>query len=31
MLHYYALDDKYNDVKEWYDGYRFGNTDVCCP
>lgn len=31
MLHYYALDDKYNDVKEWYDGYRFGNTDVYCP
>ena len=31
MVHYYALDDKYNDVKEWYDGYRFGNTDVCCP
>ena len=31
MLHYYALDDKYNDVKEWYDGYRFGNTDVFCP
>ena len=30
-LHYYALDDKYNDVKEWYDGYRFGNTDVYCP
>ena len=19
------------EVKEWYDGYRFGNTDVYCP
>ena len=31
MLEYYGL-DKYSDtVKEWYDGYRFGNTDVYCP
>lgn len=31
MLHYYALDDKYDLVKTWYDGYRFGNTSVYCP
>ena len=31
MLHYYGLDDHYGIVKEWYDGYRFGNTEVYCP
>lgn len=31
MLHYYGLDDHYDIVKEWYDGYRFGNTEVYCP
>ncbi len=31
MLHYYALDDKYELVKTWYDGYRFGNAEVYCP
>ena len=31
MLKYYELDDKCDAIKEWYDGYRFGNTDVYCP
>jgi len=31
VLHYYGLDNKYDAVKEWYDGYRFGNMDVYCP
>lgn len=31
MLNYYGLMDHYNSVKEWYDGYRFGKTDVYCP
>lgn len=31
MLHYYHLDSHYEAVKEWYDGYRFGNADVYCP
>lgn len=31
MLHYYGLDDHYPIVKEWYDGYRFGNTEIYCP
>ncbi len=31
MLHYYSLDDKYELIKTWYDGYRFGNADVYCP
>lgn len=37
MLQYYGLmepdgqSDHYDTVKEWYDGYRFGNVDVYCP
>ncbi|MCD8097210.1 MAG: ATP-binding protein, partial [Lachnospiraceae bacterium] len=31
MLGYYGLMDKYTEIKEWYDGYRFGNIDVYCP
>lgn len=31
MLHFYGLDDKYDLVKTWYDGYRFGNKDIYCP
>ena len=31
MLKYYELEDKYELIREWYDGYRFGNTDVYCP
>ncbi len=31
MLDYYGLADKYGQIKEWYDGYRFGKTDVYCP
>lgn len=31
LLEYYGLEDKYGAVKEWYDGYRFGNADVYCP
>ncbi len=31
MLKYYGLEGKYTEVKDWYDGYRFGNVDVYCP
>lgn len=31
MLHYYGLEDSFDDIKEWYDGYHFGLTDVYCP
>lgn len=31
MLKYYGLCDKYDTIKEWYDGYRFGDADVYCP
>lgn len=31
MLRYYGLESRYGAVKDWYDGYRFGNVDVYCP
>ena len=30
MLEEYQLGSSYEDVREWYDGYRFGNVDVYC-
>ena len=30
-LKYYNLEYEINDVKEWYDGYQFGNTEVYNP
>lgn len=31
MLDYYGFSDRYDEVKEWYDGYQFGNVGVYCP
>ncbi|MCD7885341.1 MAG: ATP-binding protein [Lachnospiraceae bacterium] len=31
MLEYYGFMDRYELTRDWYDGYRFGNTDVYCP
>lgn len=31
LLEYYHLSDKYQQIKEWYDGYQFGNVEVYCP
>ena len=31
LLEYYELIDKYDIIKAWYDGYRFGDSDVYCP
>jgi hypothetical protein len=31
LLEYYGLSDKYDDVRNWYDGYRFGDVSVYCP
>lgn len=31
ILEYYGLEKYSETVKEWYDGYRFGNADVYCP
>lgn len=27
----YDRSERYPDVKEWYDGYHFGNADIYCP
>ena len=31
MLTYYRLEEDYEIVKAWYDGYHFGDVDVYCP
>ena len=31
MLKYYGFSDQYDAVKEWYDGYLFGNLGIYCP
>ena len=31
MLSYYNLSEKKQEVKEWYDGYRFGKAEIYCP
>lgn len=31
MLEYYGLAGQYDAVKEWYDGYRFGDVGIYCP
>ena len=31
LLKYYHLEDKVDVVKDWYDGYLFGNTEIYCP
>ncbi len=31
LCHYYDLDDKYDTVKDWYNGYTFGQTDIYNP
>ena len=31
MMRYYDVEDRFVDVKEWYDGYHFGSVDVYCP
>lgn len=31
LLAYYGIEEAYEDVKAWYDGYRFGNIRAYCP
>lgn len=31
MLAYYEYEDKYQEILEWYDEYRFGNTEIFNP
>ena len=30
-LSIYNLSEHYTDIREWYDGYHFGNADIYCP
>ncbi len=31
ILKYYKFEDKFVDIKEWYDGYRFNNIEIYNP
>ena len=31
MAEYYGMPEKYNEICEWYDGYRFGKTEIFNP
>ena len=31
LLEYYGFTEKYDVIKKWYDGYRFGELEVYCP
>lgn len=31
LLHYYNMEQFLPIIKEWYDGFRFGDVDVYCP
>ena len=31
MLKYYEIEDHYEEIKSWYDGYQFGAAEVYCP
>lgn len=31
MAQYYGVPEKYNEICEWYDGYRFGKTEIFNP
>ncbi len=31
LIAYYDIEDHYEEIKTWYDGYQFGNVEVYCP
>jgi hypothetical protein len=31
LLEYYGLQEHYDEIEAWYNGYKFGNTSVYCP
>ncbi len=31
MLVFYGLEGRNDDMKNWYDGYRFGSSEIYCP
>lgn len=31
ILEYYGVTEQYASIREWYDGYQFGNLNIYCP
>lgn len=31
LSEYYKIEDKFDEIKQWYDGYRFGTTEIYNP
>lgn len=31
LTEYYEIENKFDDIKQWYDGYRFGTTEIYNP
>lgn len=31
LSRYYEIEDKFDEIKQWYDGYRFGTTEIYNP
>ncbi len=31
LSEYYEIEDKFDEIKQWYDGYRFGTTEIYNP
>ncbi len=31
LLEYYEVEEHFDTLKKWYDGYQFGNVEVYCP
>lgn len=31
LLAYYHQEDRFEETRKWYDGYRFGNAEIYCP
>ena len=31
LLAFYQVENRFDETKEWYDGYHFGNADIYCP
>ncbi len=31
LLHYYGLESYFHEIKRWYDGYRFADSEIYCP
>lgn len=31
LMHYYGVETQFDEVKEWYDGYRFGKKEIYNP